>query len=269
MLPGLVGPAADIYHWPSSTTTSVARDLGSPAGEPKESAHVPLHPSPRRHHHRRRRRRDRHSRERGPAGGSGVDGAVHRAAGPALLEECRTVGGCPTGEARITGAGRLAARYVIHAVGPVWHGGDRREPQLLAACHRHALELAAANGCRTVAFPRSPPACTATRSIVPPRSRSPQPAQPWLTCRRSSRCGSGCSTSGLATPSPRRSPADRTARVDQLSADRGPRADDRGRYGRSKPRPRPGPRAGRGTSARPRGARRTAPPPRPGRRSAS
>ena len=86
-------------------------------------------------------------------GGAGVDGAIHRAAGPALLEECRTVGGCPTGEARITGAGLLAARHVVHTVGPVWHGGDRGEPELLADCHRNALELAAAHDCRVVAFP--------------------------------------------------------------------------------------------------------------------
>lgn len=86
-------------------------------------------------------------------GGGGVDGAIHRAAGPALLDECRAVGGCPTGEARITGAGRLPVRHVIHAVGPVWQGGDRGEPELLADCHRAALRIAAANRCRIVAFP--------------------------------------------------------------------------------------------------------------------
>ena len=86
-------------------------------------------------------------------GGGGVDGAIHRAAGPELLEECVQVGGCPTGEARVTKGYRLAARYVIHTVGPVWHGGDRGEPEKLAACYRNALRLAVENGAKTVAFP--------------------------------------------------------------------------------------------------------------------
>jgi len=86
-------------------------------------------------------------------GGGGVDGAIHRAAGPAILDECRAHGGCPTGEARITGAGRMPMRHIIHAVGPVWHGGDRGEPELLAACHRAAVVLAAAHDCRRIAFP--------------------------------------------------------------------------------------------------------------------
>jgi O-acetyl-ADP-ribose deacetylase (regulator of RNase III) len=89
----------------------------------------------------------------GLRGGGGVDGAIHRAGGPEIMAECRRIGRCDTGDAVITGAGRLPARFVIHAVGPIWRGGGRDEELALASCHERALEVAREHGCRSVSFP--------------------------------------------------------------------------------------------------------------------
>ena len=86
-------------------------------------------------------------------GGGGVDGAIHRAGGPSIIDECRRLGGCEPGDAKATGGGELPARFVIHAVGPIWRGGAEGEAELLASCHRRAIELAAELGCATIAFP--------------------------------------------------------------------------------------------------------------------